>query len=126
VRWSESTSPQWASRARDGDHRDPDPAAVRVTRNGEASKVTRPFTDDPVWVAVRSVLICDARPEIRQALTRMATNISTAVNVDFVTDGFELSAAFAAKPADLVLIGLPTGTPDGTAATNQLERKSVV
>ena len=93
---------------------------MRVTGNGEASEVTRSVANEPVWVSVRSVLICEARPGLRQALARMATNIPTAVDVDFVTDRFELSAAFAVKPADLVLIGLSPGSPDGTAATNQL------
>ena len=82
--------------------------------------MTRPFADEPVWVPVHNVLICDARPWIRQALTRMARHIHTAANVDFVTDGTALLAAYAAKPADLVLIGLPSGTPDGTAATHRL------
>jgi DNA-binding NarL/FixJ family response regulator len=82
--------------------------------------VTRPFADEPVWVPVHNVLICDGRLGIRQALTRMARHIHTAANVDFVTDGSALLAAYAAKPADLVLIGLSPGTPDGTAATNRL------
>ena len=105
---------------RGAEHRHRGLAAVRVTGNGEAGEVTRSVADEPVWVSVRSVLICEARPGLRQALARMATNIPTAVDVDFVTDRFELSAAFAAKPADLVLIGLSPGSPDGTAATNQL------
>jgi len=82
--------------------------------------VTRPFADEPVWVPVHNVLICDARPGIRQALTRMARHIHTAANVDYVADECALLAAYAAKPADLVLIGLPPGAPDGTEATNRL------
>jgi len=82
--------------------------------------VKRPFADEPVWMPVHNILICDARPGIRQAVTRMARHIHTAANVDFVTDGSTLLAAYAAKPADLVLIGLPPGTPDGTAALNRL------
>ena len=80
----------------------------------------RPFADEPVWMPVHNILICDARPGIRQAVTRMARHIHTAANVDFVTDGYALLAAYAAKPADLVLIGLPPGTPDGTAAIKRL------
>src|SRR5664279_5406059 len=69
---------------------------------------------------VHNILICDARLGIRQALTRMARRIHTAANVDFVSDGCALLVAYAAKPADLVLIGLPPGTPDGTAAVSRL------
>jgi DNA-binding NarL/FixJ family response regulator len=82
--------------------------------------VTRSVTKDPVWVAVRSVLICDARPGTGQAVARLAKSIPTAVDVAVVTDRFGLSAAFAVKPADLVLIGLSPDSPDGAAATDQL------
>ena len=93
---------------------------MRVTSNGEASEVTRPVTKEPISVAVRSVLICDARPGPGQAVARLAKNIPAAVDVAVVTDRFALSAAFAVKPADLVLIGLSPGSPDGAAATDQL------
>ena len=93
---------------------------MRVTSNGEASEVTRSVTTEPVWMAVRSILICDARPGICEDLTRLAKNIPTAVDVAVVTDRFALSAAFTVKPADLVLIGLSPGSPDGAAATDRL------
>lgn len=88
--------------------------------HGEASDVTRSFTNEPVWMAVRSILICDARPGICEDLARLAKNIPTAVDVAVVTDRFALSAAFTVKPADLVLIGLSPGSPDGAAATDRL------
>ena len=82
--------------------------------------MTRSFTNEPVWMAVRSISICDARPGICEDLARLAKNIPTAVDVAVVTDRFALSAAFTVKPADLVLIGLSPGSPDGAAATDRL------
>ena len=54
------------------------------------------------------------------ALAGLAKNIPTAVDVAVVTDGSALSAAYAGAPADLVLIGLSPGPPDGAAAIDQL------
>ena len=45
---------------------------MRVASNGEASEVTRPIDDEPVWVAVRSVLICDARPGMCHTVAGLA------------------------------------------------------
>jgi chemotaxis response regulator CheB len=69
---------------------------------------------------VTSVVICDERSHARTALTRTVAAIPTVAHVDCVTDGPGLLAAFAAHPADLVLIGVHRGHPSGTPAVGRV------
>jgi hypothetical protein len=69
---------------------------------------------------VTSVLICDGRPTVLQDLSEMLQPIPTLVDVACVPDGFVLADAYAAKPADLVLIGVDGGNTDGHEAIGLL------
>jgi len=74
------------------------------------------LTSAPAMVPVETVLICDERPIAGQFLTRLLTAGSSFHVVGAVPDGFGLVDAFAARPADLVLIGVHRGTTSGTDA----------
>ena len=75
----------------------------------------------PSWVVVTRVLICDERPTARAALTRVLSEaIPTVTDVDSSTDGADLVAQFASRPADLVLVGIRSGKSRGVDAVNQL------
>jgi CheY-like chemotaxis protein len=62
---------------------------------------------------VTSVLICDDRPTVAQALSEMLRPLPSLVDAACVQDGFALVDAYAANPADLVLIGVDRGNSDG-------------
>ena len=74
----------------------------------------------PGWAPVKSVLIYDERPTAGHALTRTVIAALSRVDIVCVTDGVDLLEAFAAEPADLVLIGIQRGRAGGTDAVNLL------
>src|SRR6478735_1872645 len=63
-----------------------------------------------------SVLICDDRPSVAQGLSEMLQPFPSRVDVACVRDGFALVDAYAASPADLVLIGVDGGNTEGDEA----------
>ena len=67
-----------------------------------------------------AILICDERPLARLTLSEAIQAIISASDIDCVSDGFALADAFAAKPADLVLIGYQVGRVGGAQATELL------
>jgi len=69
---------------------------------------------------VTAILICDERPLARLTLSEAIQAIISASDIDCVSDGFALADAFAAKPADLVLIGYQVGRVGGAQATELL------
>jgi DNA-binding NarL/FixJ family response regulator len=69
---------------------------------------------------VTSALICDGRPTVLQGLSDMLRPIPTLVDVACVPDGFALVDAYAAKPSDLVLIGVNGDNTDGHEAIGLL------
>ena len=69
---------------------------------------------------VTSVLICDDRPTVAQGLSEMLQTLPSRVDVVCVRDGFALVDAYAATPADLVLIGVDGGNTEGDEAIGLL------
>jgi DNA-binding NarL/FixJ family response regulator len=67
-----------------------------------------------------SVLICDDRPPAREAMSEMLGALPGLSDILCVTEGFELVDAFAARPADLVLIGIHHASTAGADATDLL------
>jgi DNA-binding NarL/FixJ family response regulator len=66
------------------------------------------------------ILICDERPLTRLTLSQTIGAIASLSDIGCVSDGFALADAFAAKPADLVLIGYQVGRVGGAQATELL------
>ena len=91
--------------------------ALKGTRG---ATVTNPLTGTPTRVGVTSVLVCDARSQSRAALTRTVSAIPTVTHIDSVTDDAGLLAAFAAYPAELVLIVVHRSHPSSTRAVDRL------
>ena len=91
-------------------HHDP---AAELTRSGVAVQARS-------GRSITRVLICDERPSIRLALTQAMRSISTVTEIDGVIGGVELVAAFAKRPADLVLIGHEARRNGGAQATQLL------
>lgn len=77
-------------------------------------------TEAPSWVPVESVLICDQRFNVRQALSRRMTAMPLIVDIGSVSDGFALLDAYAAKPHALVLIGIHRHDAHGPEAMSLL------
>jgi len=77
-------------------------------------------TDQGSERTVTAILICDERPLARLTLSEAIQAIISASDIDCVSDGFALADAFAAKPADLVLIGYQVGRVGGAQATELL------
>jgi len=77
-------------------------------------------TDQGSERTVTAILICDERPITRLTLSQAFGAIISASDIDCVSDGFALADAFAAKPADLVLIGYQVGRVGGAQATELL------
>ena len=77
-------------------------------------------TDQGSERTVTAILICDERPLARRTLSEAIQAIISASDIDCVSDGFALADAFAAKPADLVLIGYQVGRVGGPQATELL------
>jgi DNA-binding NarL/FixJ family response regulator len=69
---------------------------------------------------VTSVLICDDRLTVTQGLSKMLRPLPSLLDVAWVRDGFALVDAYAGKPADLVLVGVDSGTTDGDQAIGLL------
>ena len=69
---------------------------------------------------LRSVLICDDRPAARQAMFEMLGALPGLSDILCVTEGFELVDAYAARPVDLVLIGIHRASTAGADATDLL------
>lgn len=67
-----------------------------------------------------SVLICDDRPAARQAMFEMLGALPGLSDILCVTEGFELVDAYAARPVDLVLIGIHRASTAGADATDLL------
>ena len=75
----------------------------------------------PTWAALRRVLICDERSSARTALMRVVTTSMPAVaDIGSAVDGPDLLAQYAARPADLVLIGIKRGKGNGIETTQRL------
>jgi len=69
---------------------------------------------------VLRVLICHERPSTGQALSDAVRRNRSITDVEYCRDGFELSDAFASKPAELVLVGYQRGRTGGAEATQLL------
>ncbi|MGS0688043.1 hypothetical protein ACVBEQ_23280 [Nakamurella sp. GG22] len=69
---------------------------------------------------VTSVMIYDNRPNAARGLSEMLRPLPLLVDISVVRDGFALVDAYAARPADLVLIGVDGGNTDGAEATDLL------
>ncbi len=72
------------------------------------------------WVAVTTVLVCDERPIVRVALTRVMSTAPGMDRVDYVSDGEELLTRFTRHPVDVVLVGTRRAVPNGVAAVDRL------
>ena len=77
-------------------------------------------TDDGPERTVAGILICDERPITGLTLSQAFGAFVSVSDIDWVSDGFGLADAFAAKPADLVLIGYQVGRVGGAQATDLL------
>ena len=77
-------------------------------------------TEATGWVPVESVLICDQRFNVRQALTRRMTAMPLINDINSVNDGFALLDAYADKPRALVLIGIHRHDAHGPEAMSLL------
>jgi CheY-like chemotaxis protein len=69
---------------------------------------------------IRSVLICDDRPRIRQGLIDMLQPLPAPVDIGWVTNGFALVDAFTAESADLVLVGIHRANTTGAEGVSLL------
>ena len=65
-------------------------------------------------------MICDERPITGLTWSQAFGAFVSVSDIDWVSDGFALADAFAAKPADLVLIGYQVGRVGGAQATELL------
>ena len=95
-------------------HNNPVPTIGVTAERDTGATVTNLLTGTPTRVGVTSVLVCDARSQSRAALTRTVSAIPTVTHVDSVTDDAGLLAAFAAYPAEPVLIGVHRSHPSST------------
>ena len=83
-------------------------SAADHRRTSPPARRTRP------QAAVRSVLIYDARPDARAALTlRVTTAVPSADDITCAESPAELITAFGGRPADLVFIGVESQPGDG-------------
>ena len=101
-------------------HNNPVPTIGVTAERDTGATVTNLLTGTPTRVGVTSVLVCDARSQSRAALTRTVSAIPTVTHIDSVTDDAGLLAAFAAYPAELVLIGIHRSHPSSTRAVDRL------
>jgi DNA-binding NarL/FixJ family response regulator len=69
---------------------------------------------------VTSVLICDDRPAVRRGLSDMLRPLRPVVESRCVSDGFALLDAYAAQPAEPVLIGIHPAAGAGAEAADLL------
>ena len=95
-----------------------------MTDENHAAATGRAGVSD-IWAVagsgpIRSVLICDDRPSVRQCLLDMLGPLPALVDIEWVTDGFALVDAFTARPVDLVLIGIHRASNKGAEATTLL------
>lgn len=67
-----------------------------------------------------SVLICDDRPAALHNLSQMLRPLPFLLDISWAPDGFTLLDTVAARPVDLVLIGIHRANTTGTEATNLL------
>jgi DNA-binding NarL/FixJ family response regulator len=74
----------------------------------------------PVTAPMTSVLICDDRPAVREVLTGLLAPGASVVAVAAGGAGPGVLAAFAARPAGLVLIGVYRGSSSGPDAVDVL------
>lgn len=74
----------------------------------------------PVSAPMTSVLICDDRPVVREVLTGLLAPAASVVAVAAGGAGPGVLAAFAARPAGLVLIGVHRGSSSGPDAVDLL------
>jgi len=70
--------------------------------------------------SIRSVLVCDDRPAVLHGLSDMLRPLPGLVEIAWVTNGFELVDVFAARPVDLVLIGVHGANSAGAEAVSLL------
>ena len=74
----------------------------------------------PVLTPVRTVLICDERPNARMLLARLLTAGTSVIVTGAVPDAFTLVDAYTTRPADVVFIGVHRDTADGAEALDLL------
>jgi len=96
-----------------------------VTDHGETAASAGREMMAGIWTVassrpLRSVLICDDRPAARQAMFEMLGALPGLSDILCVTEGFELVDAYAARPVDLVLIGIHRASTAGADATDLL------
>jgi len=77
-------------------------------------------TEAPGWVPVESVLICDPRVNVRQALSRRMTAMPLISEINCVNDGFALLDAYASRPHAMVMIGIHRHDAHGPEAMSLL------
>ena len=78
-----------------------------------------------IWTIVggrplTSVLICEDRPTAREAISKVLRPLPGLNDMRCVAEGFALVDAFAARPVDLVLIGIHCASTTGADATDLL------
>lgn len=74
----------------------------------------------PTDISVRSVLIYEESPVLRHWLARLLVDAATVQDVAAVDNGPALVAAYSARPANLVLIGVHRGSVGGAGAIDLL------
>jgi DNA-binding NarL/FixJ family response regulator len=82
--------------------------------------VTTVLPAAPVLTPVKTVLICDERPNARVLLARLLTAGTSVTVTGAVPDAFTLVDAYTTRPADVVFIGVHSGTADGADALGLL------
>src|ERR1700712_545664 len=82
--------------------------------------VTTVLPAAPVLTPVKTVLICDERPNARVLLARLLTAGTSVTVIGAVPDAFTLVDAYTARPADVVFIRERRGTADGADALDLL------
>jgi two-component system nitrate/nitrite response regulator NarL len=78
------------------------------------------LTTVAIPASVKSLLVCDERPPVRQTLAELLAKGSSSLVVRTVANGAAAIDAFMARPADLVLIGVHDGNPTGLQAVDLL------
>lgn len=80
-----------------------------------------PFFAAPTWHALQSVSICDERPTARLVVSRIISEaVTDGAVISVSTDPAELLTNYAARPTDLVVVGVRAERIGGVQAVTQL------
>jgi len=69
---------------------------------------------------VRSVLVCDDRPEVMSSLSRALRHLPGSPEITYLSHGFALVEHYTRHPADIVLVGIYRGSTSGAEAVTML------